>query len=61
MEKARQGRDAATLEVVMEAAGPLTHSQLEGLGARTRQAHPEVARLSHLPMAVALQPPMVVG
>ena len=40
VEEARQGRDAATLEVVMEAAGPLTCSQLEGLGARTRQAQP---------------------
>ena len=40
MEEARQGRDAATLEVVMEAAGPLTRGQLEGLGARARQAQP---------------------
>ena len=40
VEEARQGRDAATLEVVMEAAGPLTHGQLEGLGARARQAQP---------------------
>ena len=39
-EEARQGRDAATLEVVMEAAGPLTRGQLEGLGARAGQAQP---------------------
>ena len=32
MEEAHQGRDAATLEVVMEAARPLTRGQLEGLG-----------------------------
>ena len=51
----------ATLEVVMEAARPLTHGQLEGLGARAGQLHPEVARLSCLPVAVVLQPPVVVG
>ena len=32
VEEAHQGRDAATLEVVMEAATLLTHGQLEGLG-----------------------------
>ena len=42
MEEARQGRDAVTLEVVMEAAGPLTSGQLEGLGARSGQAHAKV-------------------
>ena len=31
-EEACHGKDAATLEVVMEAAGILTSSQLEGLG-----------------------------
>ena len=31
------GRDAATLEVVMEAAGPVMRCQLEGLGAPTKQ------------------------
>ena len=40
VEEARQGRDGATLELVMEAAGQLTHGQLEGLGVRTGQAHP---------------------
>ena len=30
-EEVRQGRDAAALEVVMEAAGPLRCGQLEGL------------------------------
>ena len=33
--EAHQGRDAVTLEVVIEAAGLLTHGQLEGLGAPT--------------------------
>ena len=61
MEEAHQGRDVATLEVVMEAAGPLTHGQLEGLGAHTGQAHPEATRPSHLPMAAVVQPPMVVA
>ena len=35
--EARQGKDAATLEVVMEAAEPLTHSQLEGFGMLSKQ------------------------
>ena len=61
MEETRQGRDAVTLEVVIEAAGPLTCDQLEGLGMRTEQVHPEVAGLSCLPMTVAVQPPMVVA
>ena len=30
MEEACQGRDATILEVVMEIAGPLTHSHIEG-------------------------------
>ena len=61
MEEARQGRDAPTLEVVMEAAGPLTCGQLEGLGVCTGQAHAKVTGQSHLPMATAIQPPMVVA
>ena len=61
MEEARQGRDAATLEVVMEAAGPLTHGQLEGLGARTRQVQPQLTMPSHLPMATAVELPVVVA
>ena len=32
-EEARRGQDAATLEVVREAAGPMTWGQVEGLGA----------------------------
>ena len=60
VEQARQGRDAATLEVVMEAAGPLIHSQLEDLGACTGQAHPEVARPSCPPTTAVLQPIVVV-
>ena len=60
-EEAHQGSDVATLEVVIEAAGPLTHGQLEGLGVRTAKVHPEVVRLSHPPMAVAVQLPIVVG
>ena len=36
--EAHQGRDATTLEVMMEAAMPLTYGQLEGLGALTGQA-----------------------
>ena len=59
-EDAHQGRDAATLEVVMEATGPLTHGQLEGLGAHTRQAHPEVAGPSCLSTAVVVQLHVVV-
>ena len=60
-EEACQGRDVATLEVVMEAVRPLACSQLEGLGLCTGQAHPEVGRLSSLPPAVVVQLPMVVG
>ena len=45
----------------MEAARPLKHSQLEGLGAPTIQvvAPPLVAGLSQLLMAEVFQPPMV--
>ena len=35
VEEARQGRDVASLEVVMGAAGLLTFGQLEGLGVLT--------------------------
>ena len=61
MEHACQGRDAATLEVVMEAAGLLTHGQLEVLGVRTGQVHPETAGPSSPSVAVAVQLPMVVA
>ena len=54
MEEARQGRDVATLEVVREAARPLTHSQLEGLGGRTEQAQPQVTMSICQPMAMAV-------
>ena len=37
IDEAHQGRDIATLEVVMEAARFLTHSQLESLGALAGQ------------------------
>ena len=59
-EEAHQGRDVATLEVVMEAARLLTRSQLEGLGANAGQVHPKVAGPSCLPVSVAVQPPVVV-
>ena len=61
VEEACQGRDVDTLEVVIEAAGPLTHGHLEGLGACAGQAHPKAAGLSHPPTAAAVQPPVVVG
>ena len=60
-EESRQARDVATLEVVLEAASLLTCGQLEGLGPCARQAHHEVAALSWLSTAVAVQPPMVVA
>ena len=52
-----------TLEVVIEAAWPLRHGQLEGLGAPISQvvALPWVSGLSQLFMAVVVQPPMVVA
>ena len=61
VEEVCQGRDVAILEVVMETAGLLTYSQLEGLGAHTRQVHPEVAGPSHPSAAVVAQPPVVVA
>ena len=38
VEEAHWGRDAATFEVVMDAAGPLPNRQLEGLGVLIGQA-----------------------
>ena len=61
MEEARQGRDAATLEVVMEAAGPLTRGQLEGLGACTRRRNLRQLRQAARPWLSAVEPPMVVA
>ena len=61
MEEVRQERDAATLEVVMEDARLLTRGQLEGLGVHTGQAQPEATGPSPPPMAVVVQPPMVVA
>ena len=60
-EEAHQGRDAATLEVVMEVASPLMRGYREGLGACTGQAHPKAAGPSHSPMAAEVQLPMVVA
>ena len=51
----------ATLEVVIQAAGPLTRGQLEGLGARARQVQPQVTTLSHPLAAAAVEPPVVVA
>ena len=53
-EEARQGKDVATLEVVMEAASPLMCGQLEGMGVLTGQAHRKVAGSSHPSMAVVV-------
>ena len=61
VEEARQGRDMATLEVVMEAAGPLMHSQLEGLGLCDGLAHPKGAGPSCPSPAVVVQLPVVVA
>ena len=58
VEEAWLGRDTATLEVVMEAAGPLMRGQLGGLGALAeelmvhlrwlgRASHPWLWRFSH--------------
>ena len=57
-----QGRGAATLEVVMEAAGPLTCGQLEGLEAPTTQAAspPLEAGPSQLYISAVAQLPMMV-
>ena len=62
-EETHLGRDVTTLEVVMEAAGLLTNSQLEGLGAPAIQvvALPLVAGLSQLYAAVVVQLFMVVA
>ena len=45
----------------MEAARPLTHGQLEVLGACTGQAQPKATELSCPPAAMVVQPPMVVA
>ena len=52
VEEACQGKDTATLEVVMEFVGLLTRDQVEGLEGPTIQAGVPylVARLSQLPM-----------
>ena len=54
--------DAATLEVVMEAASPLMWGQVYGLGAPIEQVGvpSQVAGLSQLSMAVVVWLPMVV-
>ena len=57
-EEARQGRDAATLEVVIEVAGLLTCGQLEGLGVCAGQAHSKASGPSCPPVAMVAQPPM---
>ena len=56
MDEAHQGRDMVILEMVMEAAGLLTHGQLESSGVATIQAAvpPLVADLSQPPMAEAV-------
>ena len=61
--KAPQGTNAATLEVVIEAAGLIMYSQKEGLGPHTAQVGrpPLVAGLSQLSTAVASQLLMVVA
>ena len=61
MEKTRQARDTATLEVVIEAAGLLTHGQLEVLGVHAGQAHAEATGPSCPPAATAVQPLVVVA
>ena len=45
----------------MEAAGPLTCGQLEGLGARAGQAQPQATMPSHPPTAMAVEAPVVVA
>ena len=57
------GRDASTLEVVMEAATPLMWGQLEGFGALAEQvvAPFQVTGLSQPSAAVAVQPLVVVA
>ena len=63
VEEARQGRDMATLELVIEAEGLLTLGQIEGLGAPTAQAVvPSLAGgQSQLSIAVVVQLHMVVA
>ena len=60
-EEAPQGRDVATFELVMEAAGPLMHGQLEGLGVCSGQVPPEAIGPSQPSTAVVVQSPMVAA
>ena len=62
-EEACQGRYAATLEAVMEAARPSLHGQLEGLGALARLtiASPWVVGPSWLSTAVMVQLPAAMA
>ena len=55
-EEVQLGRDAATLEVVMEAAGLLMQGQVQCLGSHAKQVGvpSQVAGLSQLSMAVAV-------
>ena len=57
------GRRAATLEVVIEAAGQLIRSQQKGFGVPAKQAlaPSRVAGLSQRSTAVTVQLPMVVA
>ena len=57
------GRDTATLEVVVEAAGPLSCSLVEGLRALAEQvvAPSQAAGPSQLSVVVVVQLPMVVA
>ena len=61
VKEAHQEKDAATLEVIIEAASPLIHGYLEGLGLFAEQSHPKVAGPSHPPTAMAIQLPVVVA
>ena len=63
MEEVWLGRDAATLEVLMEAASPLTWGQLEGLGELAEQAMvlSQAAGPSQPSMAVVVEPPVVAA
>ena len=61
VEEAHLGRDAATLEVVMEAAESLKRGQLEGFRVHARHAPPKVAGPRQVSRAVAVEPFMVVA